>query len=61
MSISWNTSTPFKGIKNIYTEKWNMLFEPANLEYDFDKPLTPKILSDPNHKVVKHLIYIYSM
>ena len=38
-----------------------MLFDLANLDYDFDKPLTPKILRDPNHTVVKHLIYIYSM
>ena len=28
---------------------------------DFKKPLTPKILSDPNHHFVKTLIYIYSM
>ena len=38
-----------------------MLFELADIDYDFSKPLTPKILSDPEHKVVKHLIYIYSM
>ena len=38
-----------------------MLFELASLNYDFDKPLTPNILSDPNHRVVKHLVYIYSM
>lgn len=25
------------------------------------KPLTPKILSDPNHEFVKTLVYIYSM
>ena len=28
---------------------------------DFNKPLTPKILSDANHKFVRNLIYIYSM
>lgn len=28
---------------------------------DFRKPLTPKILSNPNHEFVKTLIYIYSM
>ena len=38
-----------------------MLFELADLGYDFDKSLTPKILRDPYHKVVKHLLYIYSM
>ena len=26
-----------------------------------DKPLTQKVLSDPNHKAVRHIIYIYSM
>ena len=30
-------------------------------EVDFCKPLTPKILSNPNHPFVKMLIYIYSM
>ena len=38
-----------------------MLFELSNLDYDIDKPLTPKILSDPNHPVVKCIMYIYSM
>lgn len=28
---------------------------------DMDRPLTPKILSDPDHQFVKTLIYIYSM
>ena len=38
-----------------------MLFNLANINYEFDKPLTPKILSDPTHEAVKHLMYIYSM
>ena len=38
-----------------------MLFKLAKIEYHIDKPLTPKILSDPYHKVVQQLIYIYSM
>ena len=38
-----------------------MLFKLANLENELDKPLTTKILSDPEHKVVKHILYIYSM
>lgn len=28
---------------------------------DMDKPLTRKILSDPNHKMVKTVLNIYSM
>ena len=31
------------------------------MDEGLDKPLTPKVLSDPNHKAVKHLMYIYSM
>ena len=38
-----------------------MLFKLAKLNYDFEKPLTPKILKDPTNKIVKHLMYIYSM
>ena len=38
-----------------------MLFKLADLDEDMDKPLTPKVLSDPTHKVVKHIMYIYSM
>ena len=38
-----------------------MLFKLAKLDEDLDKPLTPKILSYPNHKTVRHIMYIYSM
>ena len=38
-----------------------MLFKLADLSEEMDKPLTPKVLSDPDHKIVKHLMYIYSM
>ena len=37
-----------------------MLFELANLG-KLDKPLTPKILSNPNHPITKHILYLYSM
>ena len=33
----------------------------ANLDYDLDKPLTPKILNNPEDKTVVHILYIYSM
>ena len=36
------------------------MFDLVNLG-DIDKPLTPKILSDPEHEITKHLLYIYSM
>ena len=38
-----------------------MLFKLADLDEDMDKPLTPKLLSDPEHRAVRHLLYIYSM
>lgn len=44
-----------------YKFNWETLFSLANLEEDIDKPLTPKILSDPYHKVVRLILYIYSM
>ena len=37
-----------------------MLFDLAKLG-DQNKPLTAKILSDPNHKITKHILYLYSM
>ena len=37
-----------------------MLFDIANLG-DINKPLTPKILRNPQHKITKHILYLYSM
>ena len=48
-------------MKNQYASRWKLLFKLAKLDEDMDKALTPKVLSDPNHLAVKHLIYIYSM
>ena len=45
----------------MYTRNWKLLFKLADLDEEMDKPLTPKLLSNPNHKIVKHLMYIYSM
>ena len=39
---------------------WMYLFDLASLG-DLNKPLTPKVLGNPNHKITKHLLYIYSM
>ena len=47
-------------VKKNYKEKWKLIFNLANLG-DLNKPLTPRILSNPNHKITKHLLYIYSM
>ena len=44
-----------------YSRNWKMLFKLANLDEDLEKPLTQKVLSDPEHKAVKHIMYIYSM
>ena len=37
-----------------------MLFDLAKLG-SLDKPLTPTILSNPNHVITKHILYLYSM
>jgi len=44
----------------IYAERWKMLFDLAKLG-DLDVPLTRKILSNPEHNINKHLLYLYSM
>ena len=38
-----------------------MLFKLADMEEYMEKPLTQKVLSDPEHEIVMHLMYIYSM
>ena len=50
-----------KSIMGFYYRNWKMLFKLANVDEEFEKPLTPKILSEPHHKIVKLIIYIYSM
>lgn len=37
-----------------------MLFDMAKLG-DMNKPLNPKILSNPNHKITRHILYLYTM
>ena len=51
----------FKMLKKSYSRNWKMLFKLAKINQDMDKPLTQKILGDPEHKAVKHIMYIYSM
>ena len=59
-SKDWTDSLNFKALKSMYKSKWSLLFDLGDLG-DLDKPLTPKILSNPNHPVTKHLLQIYSM
>ena len=33
----------------------------TNLGRQMDVPLTPEILSNPNHRITRHILYIYSM
>ena len=40
---------------------WKDIFALSKSDLDFNKPLTKKVLSDPDHNIVKTLIYIYSM
>ena len=50
----------FKPVVKLHVEMWQKIFDMVE-DVEMRKPLTPKILSDPNHKFVKTLIYIYSM
>lgn len=43
------------------TELWKDIFKLGTKGVDLRKPLTPKILSDPDHVIVKTIVYIYSM
>ena len=47
-SVWWNEETKFTQLKSNYKSNWNMVFDLAHLG-DLRKPLTPKILSDPDH------------
>lgn len=47
-------------IKNDYIHKWKLLFKLIDMA-DMDKPLTERILSNPNHKITRHILYLYSM
>lgn len=53
-------NTLFKLKKQSYQDNWSFLFQLADLG-DLDQPLSKKILSDPQHKITKLLLYIYSM
>ena len=54
------TVKDLKYVIEIHVEVWQKIFDMVK-NIDLRKPLTPKILSDPNHRFVKTLIYIYSM
>lgn len=43
-----------------YTQLWIKIFN-LSKQQDMKKPLTTKILSNPDHNIVKILLYIYSM
>ena len=59
-SQKWNSETYFEQLKSNYVFGWNLLFDLANLR-ELDKPLTTSILSNPYHKVTKHILYLYSL
>ena len=50
----------FSSILDVYSDVWKKIFSLAKT-VDMKKPLTQKILSNPDHEFVKLLIYIYSM
>ena len=43
-----------------YTSNWQFLFDLADVG-NLDLPLTAEILSNPSHKIVQLILYIYSM
>ena len=60
-SRAWNSETLFKQIKSSYESNWETLFDIQLLGIGLDTPLTPKILSDPTHKITQKILYLYSM
>ena len=60
VSKNWNENCKFGLVKKIYKEKWNILFDLANIA-DNDKPVNTKILSNPEHAITRHILYLYSM
>ena len=47
-------------MKTHYISNWKTVFKMAKLG-NLTKPLTASILSNPNHKITKHILYMYSM
>lgn len=56
----WSDKTRFHLLKDIYRENWEKLFDINELG-DLEKSLTPDILSNPNHAITQHILYLYSM
>ena len=61
-SIYRKNAHNFEIIMKSYAEKWKFLFELSELSRsNLNTPLTPKILSNPGHRVTRHVLYLYSM
>ena len=58
-----NPKLDYDELKRSYSQKWLYLFDLAGVagKDNLDKPLSPKILSDPSSPVTILLLYIYSM
>ena len=57
---NWTNKTRYGLLKDVYVSNWEKLFTIGDLG-NLDAPLTHKVLSDPDHKVTKHILYLYSM
>ena len=57
---SWKDNWRFEQTKDYYMDIWRIVFSLEKLG-DLDKPLTPSILSNPEHAITQHILYIYSM
>ena len=51
----------FIDIISFQTTFWKQIFQLASNEVDFKEPLTHDVLSNPNHQMVKTIVYIYTM
>ena len=60
-SSTWNNDTKFERLKNQYQLNWELLFKLGTYGHSMYKPLTAKILSNPEHPITRHILYIYSM
>lgn len=56
----WSNKTKFQMLKRSYADRWDMLFQVADLG-NLEEPLTSKILANPEHPITRHIMYLYSM
>ena len=56
-----SSKSRYVDIVNSQNEMWKTIFSLSAKDVDFSKPLTHKILSNPDNDFVKTIVYLYSM